>query len=40
MAIAEWPTASGPADYALFIGTALVGVVEAEATPQERVRRH
>ncbi|MER8803069.1 type I restriction-modification system endonuclease [Mesorhizobium sp. M0998] len=30
MAIAEWPTASGPADYALFIGTMLVGVVEAK----------
>ena len=30
MAIAEWPTASGPADYALFVGTALVGVVEAK----------
>lgn len=30
MAIAEWPTASGPADYALFIGTTLVGVVEAK----------
>lgn len=29
-AIAEWPTASGPADYALFIGEALVGVVEAK----------
>ena len=30
MAIAEWPTASGPADYALFVGTMLVGVVEAK----------
>ena len=30
MAIAEWPTASGPADYALFVGTKLVGVVEAK----------
>lgn len=30
MAIAEWPTANGPADYALFIGTMLVGVVEAK----------
>lgn len=30
MAIAEWPTASGPADYALFIGLTLVGVVEAK----------
>ncbi len=30
MAIAEWSTASGPADYALFVGTTLVGVVEAK----------
>ncbi|MDR2188004.1 MAG: type I restriction-modification system endonuclease, partial [Azonexus sp.] len=30
MAIAEWPTASGPADYALFAGATLVGVVEAK----------
>jgi type I restriction enzyme, R subunit len=30
MAIAEWPTTSGPADYAMFVGTALVGVVEAK----------
>lgn len=30
MAIAEWPTASGPADYALFVGTDLIGVVEAK----------
>ncbi|MGY3328920.1 type I restriction enzyme R subunit [Mesorhizobium sp. USDA 4775] len=30
VAIAEWPTASGPADYALFVGTTLVGVVEAK----------
>ncbi|WP_201860528.1 DUF4145 domain-containing protein [Microvirga soli] len=29
-AIAEWPTASGPVDYALFIGLACVGVVEAK----------
>lgn len=29
LAIAEWPTASGPADYALFVGLTLVGVVEA-----------
>ncbi len=29
-AIAEWPTTSGPADYALFVGTTLVGVVEAK----------
>ena len=30
LAIAEWPTASGPADYALFVGTKLVSVVEAK----------
>jgi type I restriction enzyme, R subunit len=30
MAIAEWPTSSGPADYALFKGLTLVGVVEAK----------
>ena len=30
MAIAEWPTSSGPADYALFAGRTLVGVVEAK----------
>ena len=29
-AIAEWPTACGPADYALFIGLRLVGLVEAK----------
>jgi len=30
IAIAEWPTASGPADYALFVGTTMVGIVEAK----------
>ena len=30
MAIAEWPTANGPADYALFHGMELVAVVEAK----------
>ncbi|MEP9399927.1 type I restriction-modification system endonuclease [Mesorhizobium sp. KR2-14] len=30
MAIAEWPTANGPADYALFVGTTLIGMVEAK----------
>jgi type I restriction enzyme R subunit len=30
MAIAEWPTKSGPADYALFIGTKCIGMVEAK----------
>jgi type I restriction enzyme R subunit len=29
-AIAEWPTKSGPADYALFVGTHCIGVVEAK----------
>ncbi len=29
-AIAEWPTETGPADYALFAGLDLVGVVEAK----------
>lgn len=30
MAIAEWPTETGPADYALFVGLTCVGVVEAK----------
>lgn len=30
LAIAEWPTKNGPADYALFIGLKFVGVVEAK----------
>ena len=30
LAIAEWPTSSGPADYALFSGLTLIGVVEAK----------
>jgi type I restriction enzyme R subunit len=30
MAIAEWPSKSGPADYALFVGTHCIGVVEAK----------
>ncbi|MBE7635240.1 type I restriction-modification system endonuclease [Sneathiella sp. P13V-1] len=30
LAIAEWPTASGPADYVLFIGLTAVAVVEAK----------
>lgn len=29
-AIAEWPTTSGPVDYALFIGRQLIGVAEAK----------
>jgi len=30
MAIAEWPTESGPADYAFFVGTKCVAVAEAK----------
>jgi type I restriction enzyme R subunit len=30
LAIGEWPTKSGPADYALFIGTRCIAVVEAK----------
>ena len=30
LAIAEWPTATGPCDYALFVGLNPVGVVEAK----------
>ena len=30
MAIAEWPTERGPADYALFVGLTCVGVAEAK----------
>ena len=30
MAIAEWPTASGPADYALFVDGHCLGVIEAK----------
>jgi type I restriction enzyme, R subunit len=30
LAIAEWPTATGPADYALFAGTRLVATIEAK----------
>ena len=29
-AIAEWPTATGPADYVLFVGLTCVGIVEAK----------
>jgi type I restriction enzyme R subunit len=35
MAIAEWPTANGIANYALFIGTSCIGFVEAK-----RRRKH
>ncbi|MGY4617256.1 type I restriction enzyme R subunit [Bradyrhizobium sp. USDA 4472] len=30
MAIAEWPTANGPADYALFFGMTCIALVEAK----------
>ena len=30
IAIAEWPTASGPADYALFVNGRCLGVIEAK----------
>ena len=30
IAIAEWPTKSGPADYALFVNSRCVGVIEAK----------
>ena len=30
LAIAEWPTESGPVDYALFVGETCVGVIEAK----------
>ncbi|AKI02260.1 helicase, type I site-specific restriction-modification system restriction subunit [Hoeflea sp. IMCC20628] len=30
LAIAEWPTETGPVDYALFIGLTCVGVIEAK----------
>jgi type I restriction enzyme, R subunit len=39
LAIAEWPTASGPADYALFAGLTLVGVSDEPASVLlERIR--
>ena len=31
LAITEWRTDSGCADYALFVGTKLVGIIEAKA---------
>lgn len=30
LAISEWPTKNGPADYALFVGESCVGIVEAK----------
>ncbi len=35
MAIAEWPVKGGYADYALFIGTSLYGVIEAKKYGQD-----
>ena len=29
-AIAEWPTATGPADYVLFVGLMCIGIIEAK----------
>lgn len=36
-AIAEWPTSSGQADYALFVGMQLIGVVEAKKRERDVV---
>jgi len=36
-AISEWPTTSGPADYALFVGMDLVGIVEAKKKARDVV---
>jgi type I restriction enzyme R subunit len=38
LAIAEWPTSSGPADYALFDGMRMIGVVEAKRDSKSAVR--
>lgn len=35
LTIAEWPTDSGPADYALFVGLQALGVVEAKRQSQD-----
>lgn len=37
LAIAEWPTDSGPADYALFVGLEMVGIVEAKRSARSVV---
>ena len=39
MAIAEWPTATGPADYALFVGTDSGRRRRGQAQAQERLGR-
>lgn len=36
-AIAEWPTSSGPADYALFVGLDLIAIVEAKKKAKDVV---
>jgi type I restriction enzyme R subunit len=35
LAIAEWPTETGPADYALFVGLDVVAVVEAKRASKD-----
>lgn len=35
IAIAEWPTEKGHADYALFVGMKMVGIIEAKKTNQD-----
>jgi type I restriction enzyme, R subunit len=37
LAIAEWPTASGPADYVLFAGLVPIGIVEAKRRAKDVV---
>src|SRR5690606_22456639 len=37
LAIAEWPTASGPADYVLFVGLTPIAVVEAKRKAKDVV---
>ncbi|WP_347489811.1 type I restriction-modification system endonuclease [Desulfoscipio sp. XC116] len=37
LAIAEWPTEAGPADYALFAGLEIIGLVEAKKKSKDVV---
>ncbi|MFM7641326.1 MAG: type I restriction endonuclease [Cyanobium sp.] len=37
LAIAEWPTSSGPADYVLFVGLTPLAVVEAKRAHKDVV---
>lgn len=37
IAIAEWPTVSGPADYALFVGLDCIGLIEAKKKARDVV---